>query len=420
MRTRLFLLFAFAAVTVLTNAASAGNIAHGVEVVVIDPGHGGNDPGAHYGGTSEKDLTLKVALKLGKMIEEGMPGVKVVYTRKTDKALGPDKAKDLQARADIANKAGGDLFISIHVNAAKSTAARGVETLIMGESPKEQRYNENALFENNREDLIDMSDERTAAIVRAYIQNLQFTYGEYSMAIARCIQNNYLKAGRHSRGIKPQLLRVLYATDMPGVLTEIGFMSNAQEMAYMKSEKGQDEIARSIYEGVRDYSAYVLETRRAEEEAAAAPKPGKEPETQVVIGKEPVRPAEQDKASDAPAAKTVTPEKGEPEKAAGKSGAQKPEPRKPAKAGDAPKQAARPLRYTVQVLASPQTVPASSERFKSYRGKVKQYTADGKYRYKYCVGEYETRAAAQKQLAAVRKVFPDAFVVSCRGTRIVK
>lgn len=310
MRTRLFLLFAFAAVTVLMNGATAGNIAHGVEVVVIDAGHGGKFPGAHYGNVYEKDLTLKVALKLGKLIEEGMPGVKVVYTRKTDKALGTDLATDLQARADIANKAGGDLFVSIHVNAAKSSAARGVETLIMGESPKEQRYNENALFENNREDLIDMSDERTAAIVRAYIQNLQFTYGEYSMALARCIQNNYLKAGRHSRGIKPQLLRVLYATDMPGVLTEIGFMSNAQEMAYMKSEKGQDEIARSIYEGVKDYSAYVLETRRAGEEAAASPKPVKEPETQVVIGKEPVRPAEQDKASDAPAAKAATPEKG--------------------------------------------------------------------------------------------------------------
>ena len=428
MRTRLFLLFAFAAVTVLINGATAGNIAHGVEVVVIDPGHGGNDPGAHYGGTSEKDLTLKVALKLGKLIEEGMPGVKVVYTRKTDKALGTDLATDLQARADIANKAGGDLFVSIHVNAAKSSAARGVETLIMGESPKEQRYNENALFENNREDLIDMSDERTAAIVRAYIQNLQFTYGEYSMALARCIQNNYLKAGRHSRGIKPQLLRVLYATDMPGVLTEIGFMSNAQEMAYMKSEKGQDEIARSIYEGVRDYSAYVLETRRAEEEAAAAPKPGKEPETQVVIGKEPVRPAKQDKASDTsagksgrkPGGKAATPEKAEPQKAAGKSGAQKPEPQKPAGAEAAPNQAARPLRYTVQVLASAQTVPTSSARFKSYRNKVKQYTAEGRFRYKYCVGEYDTRAAAQKRLAEVRKVFPDAFVVSCRGTQIVK
>lgn len=416
MRTRLLLILAFAAAVVCTNAVAGANIAHGVGVVVIDAGHGGKFPGAHYGGVYEKDLTLKVALKLGKLIEEGMPGVKVVYTRTTDKALGADLASDLQARADIANNAGGDLFISIHANAApRATSVKGVETLIMGETPKEQRYNENALYESNREDLIDMSDERTAAIVRAYIQNLQFTYGEYSMALARCIQNNYLKAGRHSRGIKPQLLRVLYATDMPGVLTEIGFMSNAQEMAYMKSEKGQDEIARSIYEGVRDYSAYVLETRRAEEEAAAAPKPGKEPETQVVIGKEPVRPAKQDKASDAPAAKAATPEKGEPEKAAGKSGAQK-----PAKAGDAPKQAARPLRYTVQVLASAQTVPTSSARFKSYRNKVKQYTAEGRFRYKYCVGEYDTRAAAQKRLAEVRKVFPDAFVVSCRGTQIVK
>ncbi len=416
MRTRLFLLFAFATATVLTNVAAAGNIAHGVEVVVIDAGHGGSDPGAHYGGTSEKDLTLKVALKLGKMIEEGMPGVKVVYTRKTDKALGPDKAKDLQARADIANKAGGDLFISIHVNAAKSTAARGVETLIMGESPKEQRYNENALFENNREDLIDMSDERTAAIVRAYIQNLQFTYGEYSMAIARCIQNNYLKAGRHSRGIKPQLLRVLYATDMPGVLTEIGFLSNSQEAAYMKSEKGQTEIARSIYEGVKDYSAYVLETRNAEEEAAAPQQPEKKPE-QVVVGKEPVRGSGNNGKADAKdsAAKT------EPATPPAKRETSKTEtPKAETPKAEAPKQKALPLRYTVQVLASPQTVPTSSARFKSYRGKVKQYTADGKYRYKYCVGEYETRAAAQKHLASVRKVFPDAFVVSCRGTEIVK
>lgn len=431
MCTRLFLLFAIAAVTVLMNVATAGNIAHGIEVVVIDAGHGGNDPGAHYGGVSEKDLTLKVALKLGKMIEEGMPGVQVVYTRKTDKALGPNKAEDLQARADIANKAGGDIFVSIHVNAAKSSAARGVETLIMGESPKEQRYNETALFENNREDLIDMSDERTAAIVRAYIQNLQFTYGEYSMALARCIQNNYLKAGRHSRGIKPQLLRVLYATDMPGVLTEIGFLSNAQEAAYMKSDKGQTEIARSIYEGVKAYSAYVLETRNAEEEAAAAPRPETKPE-QVVVGKEPVRRTGKEEKTpekdsgmkdsvlkDSAAKSEPAPQPAKTEKPK----SEKPKSEKP-KADTpkqkAPKQNAQPLRYTVQVLASPQTVPTSSARFKSYRGKVKQYTADGKYRYKYCVGEYETRAAAQKQLAAVRKVFPDAFVVSCRGTQIVK
>ena len=406
MRTRLFLLFAFAAVTVLTNAASAGNIAHGVEVVVIDPGHGGNDPGAHYGGTSEKDLTLKVALKLGKMIEEGMPGVKVVYTRKTDKALGPDKAKDLQARADIANKAGGDLFISIHVNAAKSTAARGVETLIMGESPKEQRYNENALFENNREDLIDMSDERTAAIVRAYIQNLQFTYGEYSMAIARCIQNNYLKAGRHSRGIKPQLLRVLYATDMPGVLTEIGFMSNQQELAYMKSDKGQNEIARSLYQAIRNYSVYVLGTRMAEEEQAAAAKPAAEQPAEKSAGKAAEKSVEKPAAKSAEKTAAAQPAEGKAATAA------------PVRTPERP--AVQPLRYTIQVMASASSVPLASAQFRAYRGKVKEYAAEGRFPYKYGVGEYGTREAAQRKLAEVRKVFPGAFVVACRGTQIVK
>ena len=89
-----------------------------------------------------------------------------------------------------------------------------------------------------------MSDEKTAAIVRAYIQNLQFTYGEYSMAMGPLHPASVREVGRHDRGIKPSaVLRVLYATDMPGVLIEIGFMSNPQEAAYMKSEKGRDEIA---------------------------------------------------------------------------------------------------------------------------------------------------------------------------------
>ncbi len=410
MRTRPLLLLLFAAATVLTNVAVAGNIAHGFEVVVIDAGHGGKFPGAHYGGLYEKDLTLKVALKLGKLIEDGMPGVKVDTTRKTDKALGPDLASDLQARADIANKAGGDLFISIHVNAARATAARGVETLIMGESPKEQRYNENALYESNREDLIDMSDERTAAIVRAYIQNLQFTYGEYSMAMARCIQNNYLKAGRHSRGIKPQLLRVLYATDMPGVLTEIGFMSNPQEAAYMKSEKGQNEIAASLYQAVRDYSAYVVGTRMAEEEQVnalaktVAPEPAAEPAKT---------------AGEKPKTETAKPAAEKPKE---KPAAEKPKTETPAKTAEKPAQkpAAQPLRYTVQLMASATQVPVSSAQFRDYKGQVKQFTSEGRFPYKYCVGEYETRDAAQRKAAEVRKVFPGAFVVSCRGTQIVK
>lgn len=447
MRTRLLLLVAFAVAAVFTNAVTAGNIAHGVRVVVIDAGHGGKFPGAHYGGVYEKDLTLKVALKLGKLIEQGMPGVKVVYTRTTDKALGADLASDLQARADIANNAGGDLFLSIHANAApRATSVRGVETLIMGETPKEQRYNENALYESNREDLIDMSDERTAAIVRAYIQNLQFTYGEYSMAIARCIQTSYTKAGRNSRGVKRQLLRVLYATDMPGALTEIGFMTNAQELAYMKSDKGQSEIAASIYRAVREYSSYVLEMRTAEEGPAvtADPKGGaasdslpaaagkgadaktagskgtevkgvdaKAAGSKVAGAREAAGGAA---AKDAAAAKGAGASKGAG--AAGDSGA----------AGGAEKSAAskagaektQPLRYTVQVLASSKSIPLNSAQFRAYRGKVRQYTSGGRFPYKYCVGEFSSRSAAQRKAAEVRKIFPEAFVVCCRGTQIVQ
>ncbi|HIW65770.1 MAG TPA: N-acetylmuramoyl-L-alanine amidase [Candidatus Alistipes intestinipullorum] len=428
MRTRLLLLSLLAVVIIWTNGASAQNIAHGVQVVVIDAGHGGKYPGAHYGGVYEKELTLKVALKLGKFIEEGMPGVKVVYTRKSDKALGDDLASDLQARADIANKAGGDLFISIHANAApRATGVKGTETLIMGETTKEQRYNENALYESNREDLIDMSDERTAAIVRAYIQNLQFTYGEYSEAIARCIQNSYVKSGRNSRGVKPQLLRVLYATDMPSALTEIGFMTNAQELAYMKSDKGQTEIARSIYQAVRDYSAFVMKARTAEEKPvsdtpanagkpAAADTAAQPAATSGnTSGKQAAAPAAS--SSKKPTGKTSGKTDGKPAGTTDGKASEKPA-SKPAAAKEAKASKSKTF-YSIQVMASAKPVSLKSSQFGTYRGKVKQYTSGGRFPYKYCVGEYADREAAQRNLREVRRHFSGAFVVCCRDGRIV-
>ncbi len=428
MRTRLLLLSLLAVVIIWTNGASAQNIAHGVQVVVIDAGHGGKYPGAHYGGVYEKELTLKVALKLGKFIEEGMPGVKVVYTRKSDKALGDDLASDLQARADIANKAGGDLFISIHANAApRATGVKGTETLIMGETTKEQRYNENALYESNREDLIDMSDERTAAIVRAYIQNLQFTYGEYSEAIARCIQNSYVKSGRNSRGVKPQLLRVLYATDMPSALTEIGFMTNAQELAYMKSDKGQTEIARSIYQAVRDYSAFVMKARTAEEKPvsdtpanagkpAAADTAAQPAATSGnTSGKQAAAPAAS--SSKKPTGKTSGKTDGKPAGTTDGKASEK-QASKPAAAKEAKASKSKTF-YSIQVMASAKPVSLKSSQFGTYRGKVKQYTSGGRFPYKYCVGEYADREAAQRNLREVRRHFSGAFVVCCRDGRIV-
>ena len=396
----------------LPHALVGQNTAHGVKVVVIDAGHGGSDPGACYGSVCEKEVTLKVALALGKFIEEGMPGVQVVYTRKTDKSLAASKIDDLQARANVANKAGGDLFISIHCNAAdKAPTARGAETLVMGESTKEQSYNSRALYENNRDDLIDMSDARTAAIVRAYIQNLQFTYGEFSMALARCMQNNYIGIGRHSRGVRPQLLRVLYATDMPCVLTEIGFLSNDQERAYLRSEKGQNEIARALYKSVKDYSSYVLNARRAEggqskpatsKTTTTTQKPTTGPTSKPASGS--TQKPTASGASAKPAAGTTKTSAGSTRKpAAGATGATE-----------------KPVRYVVQLLACSKPIPLTGPEFKGYRGRVREYTAEPPYRYKYGVYESATRQEAQQHLSEVRRSFPDAFVVRCRDGRIVK
>ena len=371
--------------------ALAQNNEAGVRVIVIDAGHGGKAfPGAVYGGVKEKDINLAVALKLGALIEKELPGVKVVYTRKTDTALGKSLNEDLTARANIANKAGGDFFISIHANAApKATSVRGAETLIMGESEKETRYNESALYNNNKDELIDMSDANTAAMVRAYIQNLQFTYGQYSEMMARIMQSHYQKGGRAVRPVKRQLLKVLYATDMPSVLTELGFMTNKSELAYMNSEKGQNAYARILCNAVKEYVSHInrlagvtttmVEPAEAEDVA--------EPESDVTSEPQPKR--------ESTAKSELQPQKEEVK----------------AEVSDG---------YAIQLLASDKRVKGTDSQFKSYKGKVKCYIGGGVLKYKYCYGTFATRAEAQRNLAEVRRSFKDAFVVHYNDDKIVK
>ena len=383
--------------------ALAQNNEAGVRVIVIDAGHGGKAfPGAVYGGVKEKDINLAVALKLGALIEKELPGVKVVYTRKTDTALGKSLNEDLTARANIANKAGGDFFISIHANAApKATSVRGAETLIMGESEKETRYNESALYNNNKDELIDMSDANTAAMVRAYIQNLQFTYGQYSEMMARIMQSHYQKGGRAVRPVKRQLLKVLYATDMPSVLTELGFMTNKSELAYMNSEKGQNAYARMLCNAVKEYVSHInrlagvtttmVEPAEAEDVA--------EPESDVTSEPQPKRES--------------TP-KSEPQTKPESTVKSEPQPKKEevkAEVSDG---------YAIQLLASDKRVKSTDSQFKSYKGKVKCYIGGGVLKYKYCYGTFATRAEAQRNLAEVRRSFKDAFVVHYNDDRIVK
>ncbi|MBR0332220.1 MAG: N-acetylmuramoyl-L-alanine amidase [Alistipes sp.] len=365
----------------------------GVRVIVIDAGHGGAAfPGAVYGGVKEKDINLAVALKLGALIEKELPSIKVVYTRKTDTALGKTLNEDLTARANIANKAEGDFFISIHANAARTTTVKGAETLIMGESEKETRYNESALYDNNKEELIDMSDENTAAMVRAYIQNLQFTYGEYSEMMARIMQSQYQKGGRTVRPVKRQLLKVLYATDMPSVLTELGFMTNKTELAYMNSEKGQAAYARMLCDAVKEYVGHI--NRMAGVDTVIVESKAEEPTKE--------QPAVVEEPKSAPKTAESTPAKATTKETAKELAGKSVE------------------GYAIQLLASDKRVNGNDQQFKSYRGKVECYEGGGVLKYKYCYGEYKSREEAQRNLSTIRRTFKDAFVVHYKDGRIVK
>lgn len=378
MRRSVFYLVAILFLALSSNAVFGENVAQGVRVVVIDAGHGGPKfPGARYNGICEKNINLQVALKLGALIERNMPDVKVVYTRKVEKQFSSVLTDDLQARADIANKADGDLFISIHSNAARDSRVRGVETLIMGESPMETRVNENILFANNKDEFLDMSDQKTAAIVRAYIQNLQFTYGEYSEMMARLVQKHYVKLGKVNRGVRKQPLKVLYATDMPSVLTEIGFMSNPQELKYITSEKGQNEIAAALFGAVKEYAEYVRKSLLVDSSSETS----------------------------RPASETVPQDSDAERKTEGKP-AEKP-------------QTVGGRTYSIQIMASADRLKTSDARFGAYRNKVKEYRAGGRFPYKYCVGEYADRAAAQAELKTVRQKFSTAFVVAVENGAIV-
>lgn len=355
------------ALLVSYNGFGAENVAQGVKVIVIDAGHGGSRyPGAGYNGFAEKDINLQVALKLGALIEKNLPNIKVVQTRTVDKYFSTVLSEDLQARADIAHRNEGDLFISIHSNAHRNSEVRGVETLIMGETSMEQRVNQNALYLNNKEELLDMSDQKTATIVRAYIQNLQFTYGEYSEMMARLIQEEYVKLGYNNRGVRRQPLKVLYATDMPSVLTEIGFMSNPADLKHITSEKGQKEIAGAIFRAVKQYVENVRRSLLLDSGVQTTPAP--QPQKEI---KEPAKPA------------PTTP-----------------------KAQPAVK------RYAIQLMASVKKIPTDHPELKSYRGKVWVLESNSALKYKYCYGSFTDKAVAQQHIAEVRKEFPQAFIIS--------
>lgn len=224
-----------------------------VKTVVIDAGHGGHDIGCSGTHSYEKDVTLALALQTGKLIEDNFPDVKVIYTRKTDVFIS------LLERANIANKAKADLFISFHCNANKNKAAYGAETYAMGLHVSEanlnvaKRENEVILLEENYEKNYDGFDPSSteAYIIFSLYQNVNI---DKSLYLASKVQEQFTqKLKRYNRGVKQAGFIVLYKTNMPSILIESGFLTNKEEEEFLTSAEGQENIAKSVYLAFKTY-----------------------------------------------------------------------------------------------------------------------------------------------------------------------
>ncbi|MGE5421279.1 MAG: N-acetylmuramoyl-L-alanine amidase family protein, partial [Chloroflexota bacterium] len=223
-------------------------------VIVIDPGHGGKDPGAIGSFSKEKDINLAIALKTGSYIEQNIKNVKVVYTRKEDKTV------DLRDRPVIANNNKADLFISIHTNQTNTRTVMGAETFIMGLTHDK----ENLAVAMKENEVMLLEDDYSAAKYQGYDpkspeSNILFTlmqngYQKQSTTLASKIQTQFTeKVNRKDRGVKQAGFWVLFNTAMPSVLVETGFISNAAEEKFLNSEQGQDYLASAIFRACKEY-----------------------------------------------------------------------------------------------------------------------------------------------------------------------
>jgi N-acetylmuramoyl-L-alanine amidase len=275
-----------------------------IKTIIIDPGHGGIDPGARGLFSSEAQVSLSVGLKLGKAIEEQFPDIKILYTRTKDVLAGNQSNKDLanRWRAQFANDSGGNLFIAIHCNFAgkkpggwydkrvigyekktrlvrkgkkkikqtynapvyetywKENDVRGTETYVWAVSKNEAKINsmaENVNFYGEEDStstikLPDPKDPVEAARMLVYSKN----YFSKSLLMADLVQKQFAASGRGDRGVKQRNEKgiwVLQATGMPSILIEIGFISNKEEEQYINSEEGQSQIVENIISALKEY-----------------------------------------------------------------------------------------------------------------------------------------------------------------------
>ncbi|MCP4310903.1 MAG: N-acetylmuramoyl-L-alanine amidase [Bacteroidetes bacterium] len=336
----------------------------GIHTVVIDAGHGGKDPGAEGKKGKEKDIALSIALKLGNYIEQNMKDVEVIYTRKKDVFV------ELWKRAEIANQAEADLFLSIHVNALDRSSARGTLTLVLGQHRADENFDvavrENSviLLEEDYEIRYEGFDPKSTES-HIMFSLMQKTYFKQSIEFGDFVQDQFReRAGRKDLGVREQGIYVLAQTSMPGVLVETGFISNAEEERYLMTNNGQDIIASAIYRGFREYKEEI--DRRSNLTVAV----------EETIATKPVL------------SRTPTPA--------------------PATANQ--------VVFAIQVASSKTRSSTDPASFKGYADV--SIVDDGRW-YKYLVGQESNYQEVLDHCLLVKKDFPDAFIVALKNKKII-
>ena len=247
------IVFLFLTLIIATPMAMAQKSGKKPFTVVIDAGHGGVDPGALGRKSQEKNINFKVSNRLGELIKENHPEVKVIYTRTTDIKI------PLAKRADIANKANANLFISIHSNASKNRSANGCQSCTLGagsdaEAKAAAMYeNEVILTEENFKETYKGFDPRSS---ESYIifELMRSHDMELSVKLAELVQRGMVgNTSLNNRGVSSAGFLVLHRTVMPSILVELGFISNSNDENLIASKSGQEKLARGIFNGFSEY-----------------------------------------------------------------------------------------------------------------------------------------------------------------------
>ncbi len=349
----------------------------GLKTVVIDPGHGGKDPGApgKTSATSEKHIVLKISKLLGQKIQNAYPDVKVVYTRNTDVFL------ELKERVNVAKRNNADLFVSIHCNSNNSSQPYGASVHILGPKSKNaknqkdyfaasmsvaQRENSVMLLEDDYKTTYQDFDPDSPESIISHSLMWNANYSN-SLLFAAEIDNVMKKAPfrvSNYTGIHQDIFYLLWATNMPAALLELGFISNPSDYAYLSSSDGQEKIAQRLFEAFKAYKTQYDASMTVDE----SPEPAPVPE---VVQDNTVKPAES------------TSEKW----------------------------------YGIQIMGLGRKLSASDPALKGL--KADAVKADDSNIYKYVTAKSSTKESAASKLADVRKKFPEAFIVEVQGN-IVK